>query len=337
MPPEVSIVMPVRDAAATLPRALSSVAAQTCTDWELVVVDDGSSDGTPAILAEWSQREPRLRVLPQAREGIVAALTKGLDAARGCYVARLDADDEMAPARLERQVAALRADASLGLVACLVTFGGDRTERNGYATYVDWLNALVTPEDIVRNRFVESPLAHPSVMFRRELVNRFGGYTAGDFPEDYELWLRWLEAGVRMAKVPEPLLVWHDSPGRLSRTDSRYATEAFYRLKARYLARATERLCRGRALWVWGAGRPTRKRVRWLRAEGATVAGYIDIDPRKTGRIVEGVPVVAAEELPAAADAFVLGYVGTRGARDLIRARLVQQRFREGADFLMAA
>ena len=69
-------------------------------------------------------------------------------------------------------------------------------------------------------------------MFRRELVARHGGYRAGDFPEDYELWLRWLDAGVRMAKVPRPLLTWHDSTGRLSRTDARYDPEAFFRLKA---------------------------------------------------------------------------------------------------------
>src|SRR6185436_16591977 len=104
----------------------------------------------------------------------------------------------------------------IGLVGCLVEFGGDRSASEGYALHVDWINALTTPDEIALNRFVESPLAHPSVMFRRELVEKHGGYRAGDFPEDYELWLRWMEAGARMGKVPRVLLTWQDGPGRLS-------------------------------------------------------------------------------------------------------------------------
>ena len=100
-----------------------------------------------------------------------------------------------------------------------------------------WTNGLLTHEEIALARFVESPLAHPSVMFRRSLVERWGGYAEGAFPEDYELWLRWLDAGVRMEKLADPLLIWNDSPTRLSRRDPRYAAEAFYRVKARYLAR----------------------------------------------------------------------------------------------------
>src|SRR2546425_6870649 len=102
-------------------------------------------------------------------------------------------------------------------------------------------------------------------MFRRELLNKHGGYREGDFPEDYELWLRWLDAGVTMAKVPRVLLTWNDAPERLSRTDRRYDVEAFYRCKAFYLARWLKRhVDASRPLLVWGAGRPTRKRAEHL-------------------------------------------------------------------------
>lgn len=118
-----------------------------------------------------------------------------------------------------------------------VRFGGDPHVAAGYARHVSWTNRLLTHDEISLARVVESPLAHPSVTFRRELVERWGGYREGDFPEDYELWLRWLEAGVRMDKLAESLLVWNDSPTRLSRCDRRYDKEAFYRLKARYPGR----------------------------------------------------------------------------------------------------
>jgi FlaA1/EpsC-like NDP-sugar epimerase len=90
-------------------------------------------------------------------------------------------------------------------------------------------------------------------------------------------------------------------------------------------------------VWIWGAGRPTRKRAAALLDHGIRIAGYIDVDAKKTGRSVAGVPVIGPEELPAAGSILVLGYVSSRGARDLIRAELVRRGYREGRDFLMAA
>lgn len=337
MPPLVSILLPVRDGAATLGRARRSLAGQTFADWELIAVDDHSSDATPVVLAEWAGTDARVRVVRPGAAGLVPALAAGLAVARGAFVARMDADDEADPRRLERQLAALRADASLGLVGCRVRFGGDPVAQAGYARHVEWLNGLITPEEIALNRFVESPLAHPSVMFRRELLSQLGGYREGDFPEDYELWLRWLEAGVRMAKVPEELLVWHDSPGRLSRRDARYSPEAFFRIKAGFLAREVVRRLHGRAVWVWGAGRPTRKRAALLGTHGVRAAGYIDIDPRKAGRVIAGAPVVAPADMPSPKGALVLGYVTNPGARELIRTELRARGYAEGRDFFMAA
>jgi glycosyltransferase involved in cell wall biosynthesis len=335
--PTVSVLLPVHNAAGSLRRAVESIRRQTCADWELVAVDDGSTDGSAALLEAAARDEPRLRVLRRPHEGIVAALQAGLAAARGGLVARMDADDESHGARLEEQAKFLEAHPDIGVVGCLVGYGGDRTANAGYARHVDWLNTLVTPDQIALNRFIESPFAHPSVMFRRELAERHGGYRAGEFPEDYELWLRWAEAGVRMAKVPRVLLTWHDPAGRLSRTDSRYDAEAFYRVKAAYLARALARDLRGRRLFVWGAGRPTRKRAAHLEAEGCAIAGYVDIDPKKTGRSLAGRPVIPPTALPPPGGIFVLGYVASRGARELIRGELARRGYAEGRDFLMCA
>ena len=329
--------MPVRNAAATVARAVASIQGQTLRDWELIAIDDGSKDASRFILIEMAQTDPRIRIL-RTKSGLVGALNAGLAAASGEFVARMDADDESAPSRLERQAQHLQADPQLGLVGCAVAYGGDRTMQAGYALHVDWVNTLLTPEEIALNRFIESPFAHPSVMFRRALVEAHGGYREGDFPEDYELWLRWLDAGVPMAKVPELLFTWNDLPDRLSRTDPRYAPEAFYRLKARWLAEWLKHdLEPGRAVWIWGAGRPTRQRAAHLVAHGVTIAGYIDVDAKKTGRKVGGVPVVAEADLPPRENSFILGYVGTRGARDYIRNVLGKSGRTEGADFLMCA
>lgn len=337
-PPRVSVVLPVRDGVGTLDAALGSLQAQTFTAWEAVVVDDGSTDDTPRLLSDWATREPRIHRVTAPRRGLVAALNHGLAEARAPWIARFDADDTAHPDRFAEQARWLEQHPEVGLVSCLVEFGGSRDSAAGYARYVDWLNTVVTPEAIALQRFVESPLAHPSVMFRRELVDRHGAYAEGPFPEDYELWLRWLEAGVRMAKVPRPLLTWNDPPRRLSRTDPRYAPTAFYECKARYLARWLGRECVGRRpLWVWGAGRLTRRRVDRLAAAGITVAAFIDIDVRKIGRCHGAAKVMGVEALPAPGEVFVLGYVSSWGARELIRATLTRRGYVEGADFLMAA
>jgi glycosyltransferase involved in cell wall biosynthesis len=302
-------------------------------------VDDGSTDGTSAAVSAVARSEPRLRLIAQPHRGIVAALNTGVGAARAGLIARMDADDEAFPERLAEQFAWLVAHPSVGVVSCLVEYGGDPQANAGYALHVDWINALRTPEEIAVNRFVEAPIAHPTVLFRRELIDRFGGYADGEFPEDYELWLRWLGRGVSIAKVPRPLLRWNDPPARLSRIDPRYAPEAFFRVKAPWIAAEVARAAQGRAVWIWGAGRPTRRRAAPLAEHGVPIAGYIDIDPKKTTSALggRGLPVIAPAELPSPAAAFVLGYVGNRGARELIHGALTSSGYAVGRDYLPCA
>ena len=248
---KVSIVLPVRNAAGTLAVALESVRGQTFTDWELVAVDDGSQDETAGILASAARADPRIRILSQAAFGIAEALQHGCAAARGEFVARLDADDWIPPERFLRQLEFFERHSQLGLVSCRVRHGGEQTAQAGYAAYVAWINSLLTPADIALRRFVESPVAHPSVMFRRVLLQEYGGYESGDFPEDYELWLRWLDAGVQFGKVDAELLLWNDAPTRLSRTEPRYRPDAFYRIKCVYLARWLKRHVEpAREIWL---------------------------------------------------------------------------------------
>ena len=335
----VAVLLPVYNHADTLAACLESLRTQTLSDIEIIAVDDGSTDGSGDLLEQAAREDPRVRVAGYpVNQGISAALDHGLNLVRSPFVARMDADDWSHPDRLARQLGFLRTHPDIGLVGCRVDYGGDRRSQQGYAVYVDWINSLVTPEEIALNRFVESPFAHPSVLFRTELTGRYGAYRKGPFPEDYELWLRWLDAGVRMAKLEDILLRWNDSPGRLSRTDSRYDMEAFYACKAHYLARW---LARNNPyhpdVVVWGAGRLSRKRADMLGEHGIRITHYIDIDPRKIGQIIHGRPVWSEQELPPPGQCFVVSYVGSRGAREDIRNRLCRHGYREGRDAIMAA
>ncbi|WP_455234334.1 glycosyltransferase family 2 protein [Thiogranum longum] len=332
--PVVSVVLPYRNAECTLDETLQSILGQRYTAFELLAINDHSSDGSEHILRGYQKHDSRLHMMASPARGIVAALNAGLETARGKLIARMDADDRMRPDRLEKQVAALEAHSDWSLVACQVNLFPEHLIRGGYRDYVRWQNRCLAPRDIEADIYLESPFAHPSVMFRKGDVLRLGGYRQGDFPEDYDLWLRMFHAGLTMAKLPEPLLDWRESRHRLSRCDPRYSQEAFDRLRARYLVR-DPRLLGRRELVIWGAGRRTRQRCQYLLKQGFSPWAWIDIDPRKIGKSLSGIPVHEPHWLASQAEKpLVLVYVRNHGARDRIDGFLANAAYQRGRDYL---
>lgn len=314
---------------------MHSLACQTLADFEIIAVDDGSTDATLAILQAWAQRDQRTRILTQQHGGIIAALNAGLAVCQAPYVARMDSDDRSAPPRLERQVAYLDAHPEVGVVSCRTAGFPAGQVREGFQVYLDWLNALESDADIRREIFIESPLPHPSVTFRRALVQAVGGYQEHGWPEDYDLWLRLYLNDVHFARLPEVLFEWREHPERLTRTDGRYSLENFLRAKAHYLVRGP--LLDRDAVFIWGAGMVGRRLGKQLERQGASLQAYVDIDPRKIGRTRRGLPIIPPSDLLAWWGRFtrpvVLAAVGARGARQVIRRQLVGFGLIEGQDW----
>jgi glycosyltransferase involved in cell wall biosynthesis len=333
--PRISVLMPFRNAAQTIAETLESIRRQSFGAYELIAVDDGSCDASARIVARCAAKDPRIRLYPSPEQGLVAALNMGLQLARSKLIARMDADDRMHPQRLELQFRYLERHPEIGLVSCQARAFPESVLQQGYREYIRWQNLCLSPEQIAANLFVESPLPHPSVLFRRELVLQLGGYRQGPFPEDYDLWLRLHEQGERMAKLPRVLLDWRESPYRTSRQDPRYAREAFDRLRAEYLARCPLLRERRRELVIWGAGRKTRKRCAHLLARGYEPQAWVDIDPKKIGNRLRGVPVVAPGWLCRRPKPMVLCYVSNHGARELIARDLHAMGYRRSRDYLM--
>ena len=326
--PQVSVLLPCRDAAATLDESLGSIAAQTFTSIQIIAVDDGSSDGTPELLAEWIRRDARVESVRTPPRGIVAALNSAAERARGEVLARMDADDIADPRRFERQIALL--DANPDLVACGtgIRYIPRQAVRDGARRYEQWINSVVSPDEMERDLFVECPIPHPSLMVRQQAFERIGGYRDEGWPEDYDLILRLWEAGHRFGKVPEVLLEWRERPDRLSRTDGRYGEDAFRRCKARFL----ERRIAGRSVVVWGAGPVGKSFARALQNEGQTIAAFVDLDRRKIGQMIHGAPVVHPSAIGEYREAYVVAAVGSPEARAEIRASLRAESFREPED-----
>ena len=321
--------MPCWNAARYLDEAMGSVLAQTFSDFEVVAVDDGSTDETAAMLDEWARRDSRVRVVRQEHQGLVVAPQRAIEEARGELLARMDSDDIMHPRRLEWQVAMMRERPRLGMCGGLIEFFPREEIGPGMLRYERWLNSLVTHEEIVGDMFVEHALAHPSVMMRRAAVLEVGGYREMGWPEDYDLCLRMYGAGYGFAKVPEVVHQWRDRPDRATRAEVRYAKTKFRACKVHFLK---ELHLRGReAVQVWGAGKEGRALGKHLKRAGLTISRYIDIAPTKIGRRVLGASVVGQEGLSG--EEYLLVAVGAKGARKEIRGWLGDRGWREPEDY----
>jgi glycosyltransferase involved in cell wall biosynthesis len=189
MTPAISVVMPVRNGAAWLAESVASIRAQDLADFEFLIVDDGSDDGTAAMLASFAAADPRIRVCHQAPQGIVTALNAGVAQARAPYLARLDADDRARPGRFGRQFAFMEGYPEIGLL------GTWAEVIDGAGNVIGRLCPPTGPACLARVLARTNPFVHSSVMMRTALARRRGGYRpAFGAAEDYDLWLRMAEA-----------------------------------------------------------------------------------------------------------------------------------------------
>ncbi len=213
--PRVSVLLPVRNGEAYLEEALRSLFEQRGPSFEIVVVDDGSTDGTGAILARMS--DERMTVMRGAGDGIASSLNAALAVARGAYVARMDADDIALPNRFAMQCAVLDDCPDVGLVHTSAGFidGSGRVTGTLRAAHLD----RAQQRAVLLDQRAGKPIVHPSVMMRRDALHRVGGYRDLPCAQDHELWLRTVDLWGFHA-ISEPLLHYRQHDGATSHTKS---------------------------------------------------------------------------------------------------------------------
>ena len=209
--PSISVLMPVYNAEAYVEAAIRSILEQTFADFELIVVNDGSRDGSGGIITRMARAETRIVALEQENAGIVASLNRAAGVARGELLARMDADDLALPRRFELQHTAFLARpdlAALGGHAWVI----DQAGRIVGASYVP-----VGRREISRDIGFSSPLIHPAAMMRKAVFEQLGGYRSRyETTEDYDLWLRMLDAGYEIDNLNEMILHYRQHPGGVS-------------------------------------------------------------------------------------------------------------------------
>ncbi|MDP0497473.1 MAG: glycosyltransferase [Verrucomicrobiota bacterium JB024] len=232
--PRVSVLMPVYNAELYLAEALGSILAQEGVSFECIVVDDGSTDGTAALLEDFAQHDNRLTVISRPNTGIVGALNDGLARCRGEYLARMDADDVACPHRLARQCAFLDTHAECVGVGCWV----DYLDPDGEHI---WTWKMSGDPAHIEHDLLEGTvggLVHPAMMLRRADVQSVGGYRPEcQYVEDYDLFVRLLDRG-SFSVVQECLLGYRQHPASINATRNRTERTA---IKNQLLAEARRR------------------------------------------------------------------------------------------------
>jgi glycosyltransferase involved in cell wall biosynthesis len=332
--PLISVLLPVFNAGATLAGALRSVARQSEKCWECVVLDDGSTDGTSGIALDAARHDPRFRVVSAPHRGLVGALNTGLGHCRGRYVARMDADDLMHRLRLAEQVALLGARPDLHVIGCHVRFFPRREAGPGYRAYESWLNGIDGEERLVRDLFIECPVAHPTLMIRRDTLLQFGYRDLG-WPEDYDLILRMITGGQEIGMLPRRRLAWRHSEDRLSRRSPAYGQDRFTACKARYLARSF--LARTERYILWGYGGTGRTLCRALLEHGKRPSHIVELHEGRLGNRIQGAEVIPRERLGSVPRLPLVVSVAGIGPRTEIRDALARFGLIETRDFVCAA
>jgi glycosyltransferase involved in cell wall biosynthesis len=209
---KVSVICTAKNAECTIERALNSILHQEFQDWELVVVDDGSSDGTADVVSAVAQADPRVRIIPTGGVGRGRALNLALKEAQADFVANIDADDESHPNRLDWTLAALKSHPEFALICttCMVIKDFDAP---------NWTEARelgrTAARDITQRLALFNPVAHSSVLMRRSVISKLGGYREdlrNNF--DYDLWVRLAAAGFRVGQLEQPLVAKRVHPGQ---------------------------------------------------------------------------------------------------------------------------
>jgi glycosyltransferase involved in cell wall biosynthesis len=333
--PPLSVLLPVRNGEGVIRTALDSLSRQTFPDFEVIVVDDGSTDGTLEIVRDLAEDDERIRVFQREASGIVQSLEFARTKARGGHLARMDADDGAFPHRFLRQMEHMASDRRLALTGAGVAYFPRESVRDGALRYEAWVNSISSHDDLVRDIFVECPIPHPTFLIRAHVLDIVGGYRESGWPEDYDLILRLWEGGAKLGKVPETLLRWREGEGRLSRTHEAYSESAFRRCKVHFLLRT--HLRGGRGVVVWGAGPVGKAFARELVAQGGTLLAFVDLNPRKVGQDIYGVQVLRAEEALRFPQAFYVAAVAKGGGREEIRKTLREAGRVESRDFVAVA
>lgn len=258
----ISILLPVFNTEKYLPECLESILNQTETDWELLAVDDFSTDKSFEIIKAFSEKDNRIKVFKNQQKGIIPALRLAFETSQGDLISRMDSDDKMMPRKLEILKNKLSKKGRGHIATGCVKYFSEEGLRDGYRRYEKWLNNLTKTSSNFDEIYKECVIPSPNWMVFREDLIPCGAFNSNAYPEDYDLCFRFYQNDLNVIGSQEVTHLWRDYPNRTSRISETYSNNQYFELKLPYFLELD--YDENRPLVLWGAGRKGKKIARLL-------------------------------------------------------------------------
>jgi len=261
----ISILIPFKDTEEFLPECIQSILDQTYKDWEILAVNDHSTDKSLKIIHSYAKRDTRIKVLENEGKGIIEALRTAYSHSKGTFITRMDSDDLMSKNKLETMVNALGIHGEGHVALGKVNYFSKEGVGGGYKGYEKWLNRLTEQGTNYSEIYKECVIPSPCWMVYRNDLDKVRSFLSNRYPEDYDLAFRFYEQGLKCIPCNEVLHHWRDYTYRTSRTSEHYAQNYFLDIKLYYFLKLNHN--NKRPLVLWGAGNKGKELAKNLIAQ----------------------------------------------------------------------
>ena len=323
--------MPVKDTAPYLEDCLSSIISQTFLNWELIAVNDNSSDNSLEILNAFSTKDTRIKVVNNPTNGLLEALRFGYQQTRGELIQRMDSDDKMPINKLQLMVEAWQNNGK----GSLITGGTEYFKENGkvgdgFKRYDTWLRDVARKHSHASEMYKECVIPSNCWLIHREDFDRIGSFEPETFPEDYDLCFRFITHGLKIVGLDEVLHLWRDREDRISRTWEVYRDNRFFDLKVYYFFKFSRNI--ERPLILWGAGK-NGKDVAKLILKHESKFTWISNNEKKIGKDIYGTILMNIDQINNLEGAQIIIAAASPSDQAEIRSFLSIKSLKEGLDY----
>jgi len=292
--PLVSILIPYKNTAIYLSACLASIQQQSYTQWEVIAVDDHSTDNSMALVSTYAQKDARIKTYTNSGKGIIHALRTAYNKSKGAFITRIDSDDLMTTNRIAHMVQDLTKNGRGHLSVGQVRYFSEHGISDGYKRYENWLNDLTEKGTNFSELYKECVIPSPCWMLQRNDLDACGGFKSDRYPEDYDLAFRFYASGLKIIPCDQVLLLWRDYDTRTSRTSEHYAQNYFLEIKLHYFLKL--HWDKNRRLTVWGAGKKG-KQIAQMLLDAEIDFIWICNNPKKIGKEIYGLTMHAFQHL----------------------------------------
>lgn len=323
--------MPAKNTAHYLPECLDSIIKQSYSNWELLVVNDHSSDETATVLKAYSEKDSRIKPFDNRGKGIIEALRLAYSQSSGSYITRMDSDDKMTPQKLALMLQQLQQKGKGFLAVGWVEYFSATGMGEGYLKYQDWLNGLTKKESNFTEIYKECVIPSPCWMVHKSDLDACGGFASDTYPEDYDLCFRFYQMGLKVIACDKVLHLWRDYPTRSSRTDEHYSDNRFLNLKIHYFLKLDHQ--KDKQLILWGAGKKGKFIAKNLLENQVQDFLWLCNNEKKIGKDIYGVKLQSQETIQNQTSFQLIVSIAMREEQNKIKNHLNAKDLQQGKDY----